>query len=76
MIRDDWGRISNFQLFTITSTTKQRTHAHSVFIWVFPARLSHIHDQSELTKREKENAIQRLGKASIIIMGHLKCLLG
>ena len=54
----------------------KRTHAHSVFIWVFSARLSHIHDQSELTKREKENAIQRLGKASIIIMGRLKCLLG
>ena len=62
-ITDD-KRVSNFQLFPITLTTKQRTHAHSVFVWVFPACLSHIRHQSELTEREKENTVQGLGKAS------------
>ena len=72
MIRDDWGRVSNFQLFTITSTTKQCTHAHAVFVWVFPACLSHIRHQSELTKREKENAVQGLGKASILVTSSVR----
>ena len=65
MMRDNWGQVSNFELFTITSTRKQLTHAHSVFVWVLPACLSHICHQSELTKRKKENAVQGLGKASI-----------
>ena len=75
-ITDDKRRLGMSQLFpavyTITSTTKQRTHAHSVFAWVFPARLSHIRHQSELTKREKENAIQRLGKASIWVTSSVR----
>ena len=72
MIRDDWGRVINFQLFTITATTKQLTHAHSVFVWVFPACLSHIRHQSELTKREKENAVQGRGKASIWVASSVR----
>ena len=73
MIREDWGRVSNFQLFTITSTTKQCTHAHYVCIWVFPACLSHIRHQSELTKREKENTVQGVGKASIWVTTSVRC---
>ena len=50
----------------------QRTHANSVFVWVFPAHLSHIRHQSELTKREKENAVEGLGKASMWIASSVR----
>ena len=72
MIRVHWGQVSNFQLFTITSTTKQRTHVHSAFAWVFPTHSSHIRHQSEFTKREKENAVQGLGKASIWVASSVR----
>ena len=73
MIRDDWGRVSDFQQFTITSTIKQCTHAHSVFLWVFPACLSHIRHQSELTKREKCRTLTTaVGKASMWIASSVR----
>ena len=42
MMRDDWRRVSNFQLFTITSTTKQRTHAHCFRLSVSCAFVSYM----------------------------------
>ena len=44
-----------------TNVHKQRTHAHSVFVYAFPARSPRIRQRNELTDRDWENTVQGLG---------------